>query len=175
MLTSALRLHDKVSGEMEEILSTIENSARIILGKARYLSRGLLSLSISNKGLVEALRELCAEMNKMRNWQCHVSAPNHLTIRPDVSTTVYRIAREATENALRHSGASHLHLELAEAEGWLTLTVQDDGVGLAVDYASKGAGLHSMKQAAASVGGTLSIGGQPGHGVFIICSIPNTH
>ena len=49
-----------------------------------------------------------------------------------VELAAYRIAQEALTNAVRHSGGSHVDVELAveDREHRLTVRVVDDGIGL---------------------------------------------
>ena len=59
------------------------------------------------------------------------SLPEGLTqLPPELELVVYRIAQEALTNAVRHSGASRIELELEVGSRRLTLRVSDDGTGL---------------------------------------------
>jgi signal transduction histidine kinase len=66
-------------------------------------------------------------------------------LEPVVESTAYRIAVEALTNAARHSGASSATVEFAVADTTLTLTIVDDGHGIAAD-APSGTGLRSMRE-----------------------------
>jgi signal transduction histidine kinase len=63
-----------------------------------------------------------------------------------------------TRTAVRVSGA--------------TLTVTDDGTGFATKTAVRGLGLTSMRERAASVGGTLAVQSTPGQGTVIRLEVP---
>jgi signal transduction histidine kinase len=66
---------------------------------------------------------------------------------------VFRIAQEALYNALRHGDPRTVSVRLEPG----TLEIRDDGAGFDPDVARDGLGLASMRERAASVGGTLSI------------------
>ena len=67
------------------------------------------------------------------------------------------MAQEALHNALRHAGAGAVCLRLARTPRRVTLEVGDNGHGFAPEAPSGGVGLASMRERAASVGGTLTV------------------
>jgi signal transduction histidine kinase len=73
----------------------------------------------------------------------------------------YRIAAEACTNVIRHARASSCSIEAEVRDGWLTLTIADDGRGFGAD-AAVGVGLQSMHDRADEVGGSLGIRSEPG-------------
>jgi two-component system sensor histidine kinase UhpB len=75
---------------------------------------------------------------------------------PQVELVVYRVAQEALTNVLRHADADQVVVELSCANGFLTLRVADDGVGL--DHrANRGGGLQGMRERALLVGGRIAV------------------
>jgi len=172
MILSTVRINRALPPDLKDVLHSAEDAARNILTKARHLSRGLLAHSIGQKGLVPALRELADEMQRMKDWACRVEGGDTAILRRDTAVAVYRIAREAAINAMRHSGASALHFRLQQKAEWLNLTIEDDGCGLPEDYELRGFGISSMRQTALSVGGCISIGNRPEGGAAISCAVP---
>ncbi|WP_370087658.1 GAF domain-containing sensor histidine kinase [Streptacidiphilus sp. MAP12-16] len=90
---------------------------------------------------------------------------------------VLRVAQEALHNALRHSGATTVRVELraAPASRGALLTVADDGRGFTpalVRRAGRHLGLVSMRDRAAGVGGTLRIESAPGKGTVVELEVP---
>jgi len=73
----------------------------------------------------------------------------------------YRIAAEACTNVIRHAQASRCSIEAEVWDGWLTLTVADDGRGFGAE-AAVGVGLQSLHDRADEVGGSLEIRSAPG-------------
>jgi two-component system, NarL family, sensor histidine kinase UhpB len=91
----------------------------------------------------------------------------------DEQIAVYRIAQEALTNAGRHSGASHVEVELTVRDGRTELRVSDDGQGFEPSTeASDGLGLEGMAERARLVGGDLDVRSAPGSGTTICLSIP---
>ena len=70
----------------------------------------------------------------------------------------YRVAQEALTNVARHSGASHVEIQLAWTDKTLEMIVRDDGQGFVVEEsAGKGLGLASMRERVEALGGALTI------------------
>ena len=67
------------------------------------------------------------------------------------------IAEEALENAARHASATRVEIRLAFAPGSVTLTVEDDGVGLGDSDRAEGLGMLGMAERAELVGGRCTV------------------
>ncbi len=94
-----------------------------------------------------------------------------------VNEEVYAIGREALYNAARHAKASNIWLELRYTPQHFSLSVRDDGIGLAPEIQRAGGcaghwGLIGMRERAAGIGAQLSIAGAPGKGTEIAIVLP---
>ena len=73
-------------------------------------------------------------------------------------SSLFRVAQEALVNAVKHSDARRVWIDLVGEPSEVTLTVGDDGKGFVVDgVASAGLGLISMRERVESVGGVLEV------------------
>src|SRR5206468_11923094 len=75
----------------------------------------------------------------------------------ETELVVYRVAQEALTNVARHSASSRVDLTLEHADGRLSLTVRDYGLGLP-RHMTDGTGMRGMRERAALIGATLEIG-----------------
>ena len=66
--------------------------------------------------------------------------PIDSVVTADLLDDVQAVLREALSNAARHAGADLLQVDLTVADGWLTLTVIDDGVGIGQPLRRSGLG-----------------------------------
>jgi signal transduction histidine kinase len=66
------------------------------------------------------------------------------TISPMVADTLFRVGREAVANALRHSHARSIKVQLHYHSRDVTLSVTDDGIGFQFDPTRAGFGIKSM-------------------------------
>ncbi len=79
--------------------------------ESRRVCRGLYPIRLRTQGLVPALEELAVTTTERYQVHCRCEA-DHQQLHCDVTTAthLYRIAQEALNNALKHSGApQHLH------------------------------------------------------------------
>jgi signal transduction histidine kinase len=95
---------------------------------------------------------------------------------PSLENEVLRVAQEALANAVRHSGAARVSLDLRYHPDELTLTVCDNGIGFqATDTTlpAKGHfGLQGMRERAGQIGGTLKVKSSADSGTTITLSVP---
>ena len=90
-----------------------------------------------------------------------------------VKLAVYRIAEEALTNAAEHAMASHATVRLdTSREGWLRLTVRDDGQGFDAESVPDGLGVATMQDYADALGGQCVVLSAPGTGTEVTAVLP---
>jgi signal transduction histidine kinase len=94
----------------------------------------------------------------------------------DVRLQIIRIIQEALSNAGQHSGTTQACIRSRRDGAWLQVSVEDRGRGFD-PAAGEGEdrhrfGLLTMRERAASVGGTLEIDSQPGRGTRVVLRLP---
>lgn len=137
--------------------------------RARLLSRGLNPVSEFEGGLSEALRALCEDLSPHHEIDCQIiSTPPVLNRSQEIQ--LYRIAQEALNNALKHSRASVITLELTKTY----LLIRDQGCGFDLDqvHQSRTLGLRSMKYRAKIIGAHLQVSSNPELGTTISITFP---
>jgi signal transduction histidine kinase len=81
--------------------------------------------------------------------------------------------KEALNNAVRHSGATELCLQIKSQGSRLIVAVQDNGKGFDIRNAtSEGNGLTNMSQRLSELGGSCQVISRPGKGCRVEFSIP---
>jgi signal transduction histidine kinase len=120
------------------------------------------------------LKELCADCARQAGIACEFVCAAPVLVEDDaVAMHLYRIAQEAVNNAVKHSGCSRVVVELAAGEAGIVMTVTDDGGG--IDEGRRhpqGMGLHMMKHRADLISASLEIRGGPAGGTVVCCSLP---
>lgn len=142
-----------------EAAAEIEELLRDAVMQARNVARGLAPVQIDDEGLVAALGELAANTSRLCNLPCEfVRNTGPFEPAAEVATHLYRIAQEATNNAVKHAQATALHISLEQAAETIRLTVRDNGVGL-LEGSERfgGMGFKTMQYRARSIGAELSI------------------
>jgi signal transduction histidine kinase len=90
-----------------------------------------------------------------------------------VKLAVYRIAEEALTNAQQHAKAGHATVRLdTSRDGWLRLTVRDDGQGFDAGSAPGGLGVATMQDYADAAGGQCVVHSAPGAGTEVTAMFP---
>jgi len=145
------------------------------LTQARNLAHELYSVSPTPEGLVEALENLTERVATDRGVSCEfVSEPTVLINNPTVASHLYRLAQEAVHNALKHSRATRIHIELTRRPDAVELKVRDNGIGFSPQPGSRGLGLRTMEQRARLMSGRLIVNIHADGGVEVICSVPTS-
>jgi signal transduction histidine kinase len=88
----------------------------------------------------------------------------------DVSTTAYYVASEAVANAVKHSAASWIRLQVRQHDGQVEVRVSDDGVGGAVP--SPGSGLAGIADRVSALGGRFAVQSPERGGTVVEASLP---
>jgi signal transduction histidine kinase len=99
---------------------------------------------------------------------------------PDrICRELFQIYRESLNNIKKHAKASHVVVKLGQDEAKVSMVVDDNGHGFSFsgNYASEDLdrlrlGPISIKERTRSVGGTLTVESNPGHGARLTVEIP---
>ncbi len=153
----------RISGLLDEAIT-----------ESRRVSRGLYPVRLETEGLVPALKDLVNTTCERFNIRCFCKAESpgpacdHTT-----ATHLYRIAQEAVNNALKHSAALTISVQITESDDHIELTVEDDGKGVEPTRGrNSGMGLYTMDYRARSMGGSLRLSRGDRGGTVVSCRVP---
>lgn len=125
-------------------------------------------------GLIELLKELVAEFRARHNIAATLFvSPEFPGLAPLVGEAVYRIVCESLSNVRKHAHASAVMVSLHCDRDTVTVTIQDDGVGLVkpmpldADDGELHFGVATMRQLAAQVQGDLVVANNEDQGVVV--------
>lgn len=146
------------------------------LRETRFLARGLLPVAFDAAGLPAALEDLAVNASTLFRMECRAFVDSSIEVdSEETAAHMYQVAREAVTNAARHGQASHVDIELLQADDGITLSVVDDGVGFPVDGPSgEGLGLRIMRYRTRLIGATLEISPGSSRGTIVRCLLPDT-
>lgn len=176
-MSSAWIQKQQTRADVAERAELLNATAGEALQKVRNLALILRPAQLDTQGLkaamAEHLRKFLSGYAIDSVFLCEELQPRP---QPLVEMAVFRIFQEALTNIIRHSGASHIEIELEVVAQVLTLRMVDDGCGFDVEAALSAGdslGLHTMTERAEQLGGTLSIHAAAGVGTEIIAAIPH--
>jgi signal transduction histidine kinase len=144
---------------------------RATIGEIRRLVYGLRPPSLDELGLSGAVREMARRHSHPGGADITVVVDGELSALPAaIEVAAYRITDELLTNVGRHASARACLVRISRREA-LQVTVTDDGVGIAAD-APAGVGLLAIRERAAELGGTVTIGPGPVGGTQVTVRIP---
>ncbi|QQS03637.1 MAG: hypothetical protein IPK50_15190 [Fibrobacterota bacterium] len=158
-----------------DVLESLDDRVAELHEELRDASRRLHPPLLRDKGLADALRELCETAETDSDIGVRFDSQGDTTaLDGTVATHLYRIAQEALTNALRHSRAETIRVHLRHCAAKVMLTVEDDGVGMPVEsmHGSKGMGLAGIRSRAQAIGGKAEIRYRAGGGVVVEVEAP---
>lgn len=170
-------LEQQLAARVQPEVAAAQKMGQVIddaIAEARALSRGLFPVQLETNGLSLALQQLAAGVRARARVNCRMDCPEPVLVRDNiVATHLYRIAQEAVNNAVKHSRAGSILIELKNGDNRIELKISDDGIGIPVTRnPSGGMGLHIMQYRAQAIGGALNIERAPEHGTIVFCSAP---
>lgn len=140
----------------------------------RAVMRGLLPVAVDTEGLMAALSDLIDGTQREGKATCKFDCPEPVSVADNLTAThLYLIAQEAVHNAVKHALPRNIRISL-ESKDLLTLSVQDNGIGMPAEPTEDhgGLGLRIMRNRASIVGAALTIQPAEPTGTLVKCTLP---
>ncbi len=181
-LDNARRRFQRGDAKAGDALETgIENLGQAI-NEVRRISRDLRPGVLDDLGLGPAIKSLTEDFSARTGIEVDFNTVvfrNRLD--QDAKIALYRIAQEALTNIERHSGATHVSVDIRGHKSGATLRISDNGRGMPGDRSpNSGLGLRNMQERIEQLDGTLRIlSTKPARGAssgtVIEARVPLTH
>lgn len=155
---------DEAVGQISSIHNTIRNISH--------------TMSKSKSDWLTELKEYGKVFQGISNVKISINFSNALnspiinTVSDEVGFSVQKIAQNLISNAIKHSKAKNLLVNITAEPGMLRIGVEDDGVGFDPEQYQEGLGLQGVKEEVSLHAGTWVIHSQPGEGTSIFVEIP---
>jgi PAS domain S-box-containing protein len=182
---SAIKIFaSNISNKAKKISPEIEKNADSVISAANQIYDGMHSIikqlrpgALDNLGLAETLKDT------INNWQKQYEHLKiHLLIKGDLNhlneslnINFYRIIQEAMNNALKHSQAKTIKINLVlNKKGFLELNFSDDGQGMDLQKVdqTKNFGILGMQERIQSLNGSFELISKKNQGTQILISVP---
>ena len=162
------KLWAKDPDEGQRRLEELRQLTRGALAEMRMLLMELRPAALAEVGLVDLLRQLAEATSGRSGFPVSYSSDGACTVPLDVQVALYRVAQEALNNVVKHSGASQAEIHLVCKGNSADLTISDNGAGFDPDSVSpKHLGLRIMQERAEAVGAALKVTSSEGHGTKV--------
>ena len=160
--------------DTDDPLKELGELAQQALKEMRLMVYELRPPALEQEGLLGALHQRLGAVEQRAGVEARLLAQEIVELPAPIEEGLYRIAIEALNNALKHASATKVTVHVRVDNEWATLEVVDDGRGfdLALAAHSSGMGLHTMRERAERLGGTLTLCSTPGEGTSIVASVP---
>lgn len=155
--------------DVKAMIDTVRDETDYTIDSVRDFARGIYPPLLEAEGLGQALK---AQARKMP-IPVTVQAAGLGRYPKDQEATIYFCVLEALQNAMKHSEASSVQVQLADEGGHLSFEVRDDGVGFDKTEVDSN-GLLNMKDRVEAIGGELSIETQPSRGTRVSGGLPTS-
>jgi PAS domain S-box-containing protein len=168
----AQNMREKMRGKCQNMSRLIENA---VVNVGRIIT-DLRPSILDHQGLWDALawqaQEFVQSAEQELKWCMDVNVQRVLP--EPMAMAVFRIFQEMLSNVGRHARARMVDVDIVEREGWLHLSVEDDGCGALpqVFESPQAYGILGMRERARHFGGGIDIDSHPGRGTRMRLSIP---
>jgi signal transduction histidine kinase/ligand-binding sensor domain-containing protein len=165
------------SPEERATLEDIVRDAGTCLRETRRSVAGLRSAQGPDSGLAAAIAQAAKQITEAKPIRLKLKldkGPSELS--PEVQYNLLRIASEAMNNSVKHSGAKVIEVALESTAECLRISVKDDGAGFSRENGNVRPGhygLIGMKERAAQIGAELNLASEPGRGTTVSVMLPN--
>lgn len=156
--------------ELVSMNNEIINYVDFIIRSVRRISRSLRPDMVLDKGLIKAVKWLVQDLDKRSEIKLSFySGLSELDMDGSHAIAIYRIIQEAITNAIRHSGASEINVNIEQHSNGLICSVADNGRGFRPEEkkSNKSIGLQTMQERAEILNASIEIDSAIGKGTKV--------
>ena len=160
-------LEEAMPGERQDLKKRLrevrEHTEKTILEIRRLIS-ALSPAVLEQLGLGAALRQLVNRFRQVHNARVKMHLGRLGNFPKNTEVIVYRLVQECFNNIAKHSEARTVNISLATADGLLSLSVEDDGIGFDIDevLARRDTfGLAGIRERVTLLGGKFAVQSHP--------------
>lgn len=141
----------------------------------RHLSQAVRSTSAVSQPLEVGLRSEVEAFNRSGGIAAQLSIRGDLVdLTASQRIVCIRVVQESLSNARRHSGATHVRVDVRSTRRYVSVTVADNGCGFDLEAAKRSGrlGLTGVIERVQLLGGDVSIDSAPGRGTRVRATSP---
>lgn len=159
------------SGQTEALGGVIAEMRQGIESAYQQLRELLVTfrLRVEDGGLAQAMEDAVQEFSGRGKFSISLlTEPLATPLSASEQVHLLQIMREALSNCVRHANASHVQVVLSQQDEQIVLVVEDDGVGLSLDFDKRQHhGIAIMRERASSLKGELGVERREPHGTRV--------
>ena len=152
----------KVIPENDDIIKNLTQVIKFVdytVTQCRRIAKGLCPVTLGPESLIHSIKQMMNDIENVFNISFKFTSEGIIKMHDDMSAiNLYHIVQEAINNIIKHSKAKNVLVNLKSKDSIISLTIQDDGIGISKDFNyNEGLGLKIMKYRANIIGGTLNV------------------
>ncbi len=156
---------------LEKVVNRLDSACQ----EVRSISHHLMPKFFEETSLVSAVENYLQEIgsNPKLEISLEVYPEDEIeNISNQLKNDIYRLIQELSINTLKHAQAQTLEVQIIMHDDYISLIVEDNGIGFAQDKVNKGIGLENMKSRILLYNGKYNIDSKLNRGTLIDISIP---
>ncbi len=170
-LSNALKQLEKKPDD--ETLHSASRISRETVNEIRFISHQLHPHILDQLGLVAAIESISDHIEEQTKVRCDVHADIDAdNLDSSTQLHIYRIVQESLNNAIKHSQANHIEVNLTQESQRIILSIADNGNGLTDTKKNTGLGMESIKQRVSLNKGSIKFKSNTPHGLIIFITLP---
>ena len=143
----------------EQGLDLLEQS----VNEMRLVAHHLMPDSLTRFGLKAAVADFCSLIPTVE----FIYYGDEMRHDAQLEVMIYRCIYELVNNALKHSGAANIIVQIMQRPDSIAFTVQDDGCGFDPSSITKGTGLQNIRSRVATYNGIINVDSKDGEGTEV--------
>ncbi|HEY2598312.1 MAG TPA: GAF domain-containing sensor histidine kinase [Candidatus Dormibacteraeota bacterium] len=140
------------------------------LETVQELARGIHPAVLTDRGLVDAVRERATRMTVPVDVRTDGLVPGS-RFATDLEGAAYFFVSEALANVLKHADAKRVEVRFSGDQARLVVEVEDDGRGFDLGH-TKRSGIRGLQDRVETLGGRLELTSKPGKGTVVRIDLP---
>ena len=173
-----LKMMHKYVGTNPEAIMKLDSMIELVsdtIKDVQRISSDLRPGILDDLGLISAIEWYCDEFEKRTGIKCSLKIDDSDYNDSQINLTLFRALQETLTNVIRHARASSVNVKLHKSDKGATLTIRDNGIGIAEEKieSQKSLGLISMRERVKQFNGKIDISSKRGEGTKLTIFIPN--
>jgi signal transduction histidine kinase len=162
---------------VEEDLELIEKASRSlddILQRIREICNQLMPQVLIRKGLLIAIKEFISDLDSKTRIKMKFTFED-IDVPAEAAVHLYRMIQEIVQNAIKHSGADHMNIDVSSKANKLIIMASDNGKGFSTEEVAKtsnGYGLKNILSRVDILHGEMYLASEPNKGTTYTIEIP---
>ncbi len=179
LIAIRLLIEGKIAGSQtvdDQALTKIRTLIDRTIDDARLMSNNLMPSVLHEFGFVTALRQLCDHVRQTTKIKVKFDVECSKFVLSSLQTVyLFRIAQEAINNIIKHSGATEMIVDVSQTESFLNFSISDNGKGIPAEKIVQvdGNGLFNIRERIQLLKGEFDLISNFENGTEIKIKIPN--